>query len=47
MLAGSGWIGVKVEKVEMHVRMEEPSVSGLIEEVLVGAYAYRKTHMKC
>ena len=29
--------GVKVEKVEMHVGMEELSLSGVIEGVLVGA----------
>lgn len=29
--------GVKVEKVEMHVGMVELSLSGVIEEVLVGA----------
>ncbi len=36
-LAGSGWTGVKIAKVEMHMGMEELSVSGVIEEVLVGA----------
>lgn len=36
-LAGLGWIGVKIQKVVMHMGMEELSVLGVMEEVLVGA----------
>lgn len=47
LLAGFGWIGVKVEKVEMNVGTGEMSVSGVIEEVLVGPYCTERTHMRC
>ncbi len=40
-------LGVKAEKVGMHMGMENLSVSGVTTEVLVGHNHTERTQMKC